>query len=85
MFSSDPYISIKHIEYRQNYIKLDLLFNIITYKSQSTAMMNDKCSSGRFNVDKTISIVTREALGTLATPILVAVEIRLKSLITKRV
>lgn len=61
------------------------MFDLTTYKSQSTAMMNDKCSRGRFNVDKTINIVTREALGTLATPILVAVEIRLKSLSAKSV
>ena len=42
--------------------------------------MNDRCSIGKFKVDKTINIVTKEALGTLATPILVAVEIRLKVL-----
>lgn len=48
----------------------------MTYKSQSTAIMKDKCSVGKPIVDKTINMVTRDALGTLATPILVAVEIR---------
>ncbi len=48
----------------------------LTHKSQSTAIMNDKCSVGKPIVDKMINIVTSEALGTLATPIDVAVEMR---------
>lgn len=47
------------------------------YNSQSTAIINETCSVGKPTVESTISIVTKAALGTLATPIDVAVEAKL--------
>lgn len=60
-----------------NLIELIILFFKFTYNNQSTAIMNETCSVGRPTVESTISMVTRAALGTLATPIDVAVEAKL--------
>ena len=51
--------------------------NYLSYNSQSTAIINDTCSVGKPTVERTINMVTRAALGTLATPIDVAVEAKL--------
>jgi hypothetical protein len=45
--------------------------------------MNDTCSVGSPTVERTISMVTRAALGTLATPIDVAVDAKLNEIRNK--
>lgn len=50
----------------------------VTYKSQSTATINDTSLTGRPTAERTISIVTKPADGIAAAPIEASVAVRLK-------